>query len=403
MPERPLADLILRDARVVTQEPRSGVIERGWIAARAGRIVGLGTGEPRVRGSARAVERRVRGRVVIPGLVDPHTHLLYAGRRYEEFVERRAGTPYLEILKRGGGIHRTVAQTRAASDAALARLLRERIARAAAQGTTTLEIKSGYGLAVEEELRQLRIIDRVRAEAPIDIVTTYLALHALPVGADRAAFVAAAGRAVATVAREKLAERVDAFVDEAVFSVSDAGVVFRAARRAGLAVVLHADQFNDTGGAALAARSHALSADHLAAASDRGLAAMAGAGTVAVLLPGSALIVGYTPPDATRFRKAGVRMALATDQNPGTSPLEGMPTAIALGVNLCGMTPDEALTAATRNAAAALGRERVSGSLRIGKRADLVVLDTDDERDLAYRVGARLIREVYAAGRRVAG
>ncbi|HKW78576.1 MAG TPA: amidohydrolase family protein, partial [Candidatus Limnocylindria bacterium] len=180
-----------------------------------------------------------------------------------------------------------------------------------------------------------------------------------------------------------------------------ARALFAAARRARLGVVLHADQFSDTGGAALAARSGALSADHLAAANERGLAGMARAGTIAVLLPGSALVVGYAPPSAERFRNAGVRMALGTDQNPGTSPLEGMPIAIALGVNLCGLTPREALAAATRNAAAALGREHVTGSLRAGKRADFVILDTDDERDLAYRVGARLIREVYAAGRRV--
>ena len=401
MLDRPLADLILRDARLMTQEPGVGVIERGWIAARHGRIVGIGEGDPRARRSARAVERRLRGRVVLPGFVDPHTHLLYAGRRYEEFVERRAGTSYMEILTRGGGIHRTVADTRAASDAQLSALLRDRVSRAAAQGTTTIEIKSGYGLVVEDELRQLRIINRLRTASRIDIVPTYLALHALPLNADRVEFVAAAARAVGLVGREKLAERVDAFVDEAVFSAADARAVFRAARRVRLGVVLHADQFTDAGGAVLAARSGAMSADHLAAANDRGLAAMARAGTIAVLLPGSALVVGYAPPDAKRFRKAGVRMALATDQNPGTSPLEGMPIAIALGVNLCGMTPDEALTAATRNAAAAVGRERVAGSLRTGKRADLVVLDTDDERDLAYRVGARLIREVYAAGRRL--
>jgi imidazolonepropionase len=400
VPEAPLADLVLRDARLLTQEPR-GVIARGWIAARNGRIVALGEGDPHVRARRDAIERPLRGRVVLPGFVDAHTHLLYAGERYDEFVERRTGTPYLEILRRGGGIHRTVADTRAASDARLAALLRDRIARAAAQGTTTIEVKSGYGLAPAEELRHLRVIARVRREAPIEVVPTYLALHALPPGADRASFVADAAGAVATVARERLAERVDAFVDEGVFSTTDASELFRAARAAGLSLALHADQFTDAGGAALAAGFGALSADHLTAADERGLAAMARAGTIAVLLPGSALLVGYAPPDARRFRGAGVRMALATDQNPGTSPLEGMPMAIALGVNLCGLTPAEALSAATVNGAAALGREREIGSLRVGKRADLVVLDSDDERDLAYRVGARLIREVYAAGRRV--
>ena len=396
----PLADLLLRDARLVTQE-RPGVIARGWIAARAGRIVALGEGEPRVRAARDLVERGLGGRVVLPGLVDAHTHMLYAGERYDEFLERRAGTPYLEILRRGGGIHRTVSETSAASDARLEALLRDRVARAAAQGTTTLEVKSGYGLLPKEELRHLRVIARVRRDVRIEIVPTYLALHALPRGADRAAFVAEAVRTVAAVARQKLAERVDAFVDEGVFSAADARALFAAARRAGLRAVLHADQFTDSGGAALAARAGALSADHLTAASDRGLSAIARAGTIAMLLPGSALVVGYAPPAAARFRSAGVRLALATDHNPGTSPLEGLPMAVALGVNVCGLTPAEALSAVTRNAAAALGREREIGSLRAGKRADLVVLDTDDERDLAYRVGARLIRAVYARGRRL--
>ena len=397
----PLADLVIRDARVITEEDGGPILARGWVAARAGRIVGVGDGEPRVRLARGAIVRRARGRVVLPGFVDPHTHLVYAGRRYDEFAARRAGKSYPEILRAGGGIHRTVADTRTASDAQLTAALRERVRGAAMQGTTTLEVKSGYGLTPADELRLLRIIGRIRRDAPVEIVSTYLALHALPVGAERRSFVADAARTVAGVARARLAERVDAFVDDAAFAVADARVLFRAARRARLEVVLHADQFTDSGGAAFAARARALSADHLTHASDRGLRAMARAGTIAVLLPGSALLVGYAPPDARRFRDAGARMALATDNNPGTSPLEGMPAAIALGVNLCGMTPAEALTAATRNAAAALARGNITGSLRAGKRADLVVLESDDERDLAYRVGARLIREVYAAGRRV--
>lgn len=380
----------------------AGVIEDGWIASRRGRIVALGAGEPRVRAHAGTVERAVRGRAVLPGFVDAHTHLLYAGRRYDEFAERRAGRSYTEILERGGGIHATVAATRAAGEDRLLALLRERLARAAAAGTTTIEVKSGYGLTPDEELRHLRLLARVRRESAIAVVPTFLAAHALPPGVERRAYVREMAALVARVARGRLAERVDVFVERGAFTVEDARLLARAAARARLSFTLHADQFSDGGGAALAARVRASSADHLACASDRGLRAMARAGVVAVLLPGSALLGGYAPPEARRFRAAGVRMALGTDQNPGTSPLEGMPTAVALGVNLCGMTPDEALRASTLGAAAALRRERVTGSFAPGKRADLVILETDDERDLAYRLGARLVREVYAAGRRVA-
>lgn len=402
MPAAPLVDLLVHDARLVTLED-AGVIQRGWLGARRGRIVALGEGEPRVRRHAGTVERRMRGQTVLPGFVDPHTHLIYDGRRYEEFVERRAGVAYTEILARGGGIHQTVVVTRNASDERLAGLVRTRLASAVAQGTTTIEVKSGYGLDPVEELRHLRILKAIRRESSIEIVPTYLALHALPVHVDRHEFVRAAAAMVARVARERLAERVDAFVERAAFTLFDARVLLRIARRADLGITLHADQFSDGGGAAFAASVKAASADHLTAASDRGLRALARAGVVATLLPGSALVVGYPAPEARRFRAAGVRMALATDHNPGTSPLEGMPAAIALGVNLCGLTPEEAIAAATRNAAIALGRGERIGSLRVGKRADLVVLDTDDERDLAYRVGARLVREVYASGRQVAG
>ncbi len=377
----------------------AGVVERGWLLVRGTRIASLGAGEPRVRGAVE--ERDLRGRVLMPGFVDPHTHLLSAGRRYDEFGERRAGVPYVDILARGGGIHATVAATRAASDATLLRTLRDRLRRAAREGTTTIEVKSGYGLEPAEELRHLRVVARARYLAAIEVVPTYLAAHALPEGADRRAFVREAAALVPRVARERLAERVDVFVERAAFTLHEARVLARAAAASGLAFSLHADQFSDGGGAAFAARVRAASADHLTRASDAGLRAMARAGIVAVLLPGSALFVGYAPADARRFRRAGVRMALGTDQNPGTSPLEGMPAAIALAVNLCGLTPHEALRAASRHAAAALGRERAVGCLAAGMRADLVVLDTDDERDLAYRLGARLVREVYAAGGRV--
>jgi imidazolonepropionase len=279
-----------------------------------------------------------------------------------------------------------------------------RIGDAAELGTTTIEVKSGYGLEPDEELRQLRLLARAKADAPIDVAVTYLAAHALPAPYtdDRKRFIRAATKAVATVVEESLAEAVDAFVEKGVFDVDDVRPLFNAAKKAGLAVSMHADQLNDVGASAYAARTHARSADHVAHASAEGIRALARAEVPAVLLPGSAFFVGYAPPDARRFISARVPVALASDHNPGTSPLEGMPTAIALGVTLCGLTPGEAIVAATINAAHALGRGGRVGALIPGRRADIVVLDTDDERELAYRMGAPLIAEVYASGRRVA-
>src|SRR6059036_3850876 len=413
------ADLVLHGARLLTlaplrdERPRVGpaagdvgAVMDGFVAVRDGAIVATGHGSvhgaiERVEG---AIDVDVQGRVVMPGFVDPHTHLCYAGERWEEFATRRSGADYLAVLAAGGGIHATVRATREASDEQLIALLRRRIGDAAELGTTTIEMKSGYGLEPEEELRQLRLIARAKAEAPIDVAVTYLAAHALPAPYtdERRRFIGAARAALATVAREKLAEAVDAFVEKGVFDVADIRPLFAAAKTAGLAVTLHADQLNDVGAAAFAARVRARSADHVAHASADGVRALARAGVPAVLLPGSAFFVGYPPPDARRFISARVPVALATDHNPGTSPLEGMATAIALGVTLCGLTPHEAIVAATINAAHALGRGDRAGALVAGRRADILVLESDDERELAYRMGAPLIAEVYASGRRVA-
>ncbi len=414
------ADLLIRGARLLTVAPLKeerprvgpaagdvGAIEDGWVAALDGVIVATGHGGPsakRLELTENGIEQDVAGRVVLPGFVDPHTHLCYAGERWEEFAARRSGADYLALLAAGGGIHATVRATTQASDDVLLALLRARVATAASLGTTTLEIKSGYGLEPEEELRHLRLIARIRDEAAIDIAPTYLAAHALPEhrSDDRPGFLRAAEAALATVAGERLAEAVDAFVDEGVFAVEEVRPFLAAARAAGLALTLHADQLNDVGASALAARVHARSADHVAQASADGIRALARRGTPAVLLPGSAFFVGYAPPDAQRFITAGVPVALATDHNPGTSPLAGMATAIVLGVTLCRLTPHEAIVAATANAAHALGRGDRTGALVAGRRADIVVLDTNDEREIAYRLGAPLVAEVYAAGKRVA-
>jgi imidazolonepropionase len=413
------ADLLLRRARLLTVAPLGeerprvgpaagdvGAVDDGWVAARDGAIVATGHGSSweRLELVKTANVEDVGGRVVMPGFVDPHTHLCYAGERWDEFTSRRSGSDYLAILERGGGIHATVRATRAASDDELLRLLRARLDRAIASGTTTIEIKSGYGLDPDEEIRQLRVIARLRAEAIVDVAPTYLAAHALPgkAGGDRRAFLRSAQDALTTVAQEGLAEAVDAFVEKGVFETEDVAPFMHAAAALGLARALHADQLNDVGGAAFAARIEARSADHVSRASIEGLRALERSGTVAVLLPGSALFVGYPPPDARRFVGARVPVAIGTDHNPGTSPLEGMPAAIALAVTLCGLTPQEAIVSATANAAHALGRGKRTGALVEGRRADIVVLETDDERELAYRLGVRLVRSVYANGQRVA-
>ena len=416
---RRTADLVIHSARLLTLAPLSeerprvgpaagdvGAVDGGWVAARDGAIVATGEGDGwgRLELVGGGVERDAAGAVVMPGFVDPHTHLLYAGERWEEFGARRSGTDYLAILEAGGGIHATVRATRDASDERLLGLLRGRLARAAALGTTTIEVKSGYGLEPQEELRQLRLIARARADAAIDVTPTYLAAHALPsaYADDVRGFLRAAEEALPSVVAEGLAEAVDAFVEKSVFEPDDVRAFFKAAKAAGLAVTLHADQLNDVGASAFAARIGARSADHVARAGPEGLRALARHEIPAVLLPGSAFFVGYDPPDARRFVAQRVPLALATDHNPGTSPLEGMPAAIALAVTLCRMTPHEAIVAATINAAHALGRGTRTGALVEGRRADILVLDTDDERELAYRLGAPLVREVYAGGKRLA-
>ncbi|HZP97796.1 MAG TPA: imidazolonepropionase [Candidatus Limnocylindria bacterium] len=375
------------------------------MAARGGVVVATGRGDAweRLEPAGSATVLDAEGAVVMPGFVDPHTHLCYAGHRWDEFAARRSGGEYLALLERGGGIHATVRATREASDDGLAALVRRRLEENAALGTTTIEVKSGYGLEPEEELRQLRVIARASAAAPIDVAPTYLALHALPArhAEDRREFLHEVVRAVAVVATEGLAEAVDAFVERGVFETQEVRPLAKAARDAGLALTLHADQLNDVGATELAARMKARSADHVANASAAGLRALARAAIPAVLLPGSAFFVGYPPPDARRFLEAEVPLAVATDHNPGTSPLVGMPAAIALAVALCGLTPAQAIVAATINAAHVLRRGDRAGSLVKGRRADLVVLATDDERELAYALGRHLVARVFAAGRAV--
>lgn len=344
------------------------------------------------------------GRLVVPGLVDCHTHLAFGGWRADEIALRLAGASYLEIARRGGGIASTVARTRALS-------ADELFARAAGfleemqrLGVTTAEAKSGYGLDVETELRLLRVHRRLDRETPMRVVSTYLGAHALPpeYAESRADYLAlVAGEMIPRVAGERLADGVDAYVDEGAFTVEEGRAVLSAARACGLPVRLHADQLACKGGAELAAEMGALSADHLEKVSDGGIAALAAAGTVAVTLPIAALYLGVPPAPARRLVEAGVPVAVATDFNPGTSPSYHLPLALTLACTLQKMTPAEALKGATLFAARALGLAGDVGSLEPGKVADLAVIDAASPEEWIYHFRANACRLTVAGGRAV--
>lgn len=385
---------------------RLRVVPDAAVACHAGRIVFVGPREEcqaRVRPLPGAHLVDAAGGTVLPGFVDAHTHLPFAGWREREFDRRLRGETYGSIAASGGGILSTVAATRAADQGTLAALVRERLDAMLARGTTTVEAKSGYGLTVEAELRQLRALRQAAEGHPVELVPTFLGAHTFPPEhrEDRAGWVRAlVEEAIPEVAGGGLAEYADAFVDEHAFSKEEARTVLQAARRAGLGVRLHADQLADDGAAGLAASLQAASADHLEFVSGEGIAALARAGTTAVLLPaaGFFLRVERRPP-VRKLIEAGVPVALATDFNPGTCPTESMPTALVFGCLWAGLTVDEAIAAATLNAAHALGRGAVTGSLQVGKRADLVVHGVPNRHHLVYRFGASRVRTVVAGGR----
>jgi len=383
-----------------------GVIADGAVAAAGDRILAVGPSDRVERTITLAEGARVidaRGRTVLPGLVDPHTHLVYAGTREREFPLRLAGASYLEILRAGGGILGTVTATRAADEATLARLTRDRLDTALRHGTTTLEIKSGYGLDTATELKQLRAAKRAARGHPVRTVATFMGAHAFPPEhrADPEGYVDLVVEAmIPAVAEAGLAAFCDVFCEEGVFSVSQSRRILEAGRAAGLAPKLHADELASSGGAELAGAVGAVSADHLVYASDAGLAAMAAAGVVAVLLPGTTFsLMGSRYAPARRMIDAGVPVALATDANPGSSPTESMQMIVNLACLQLKLSPEEALAAATLNAAHAVGMADEVGSLEVGKRADLLVVDAPSPTYLAYHYGTNLAERVIASGR----
>jgi imidazolonepropionase len=369
-----------------------GAIEDGAIAAEGGRIAWLGTrGElPGPPESLARVVHRLDGRWLTPGLIDCHTHLVYGGDRTREFEQRLQGASYEEISRAGGGIVSTVRATRAADEDTLAAAAKRRLSALLAEGVTTLEIKSGYGLDLENELKQLRVARRLGGDLPVTVKTTFLGAHAVPPEyKDRAAdYIDAVAAMMPAVAASGLADAVDAFCENIAFSAEQTARVFAAARAQGLPVKLHADQLSDLGGAALVARFQGLSADHLEYTSEAGVAAMARAGTVAVLLPGAFYALRETKqPPVEALRRAKVPIALATDSNPGSAPVTSLLLMINMACTLFRLTPEEALLGVTRHGARALGLAASHGTLEAGKAADFAIWDIERPAELAYRIG----------------
>lgn len=381
-----------------------GEVRDAALAVRDGRIVWLGPRAELPRGSTGATHDG-RGAWVTPGLIDCHTHIVYAGNRSDEFEGRLNGATYEEIARAGGGIASTVRATRAASADELFAASLPRVRALLAEGVTTLEVKSGYGLSLEAEAKMLRVARRIGAELPVTVRTTFLGAHALPPEFEGRAddYVdEVCTRMLPALAADGLVDAVDAFCETIGFTPAQVERVFGTARGLGLPVKLHAEQLSDQSGAGLVARFGGLSADHLEWLSPQGIAAMASAGTVAVLLPGAFYFLRETRlPPVQALRDAAVPIAVATDCNPGTSPLTSMLLALNMACTLFRLTPAEALAGATIHAAQALGLQAETGSLEIGKRADFVLWEIERPADLCYAIGFNPCRAVVRAGREV--
>jgi imidazolonepropionase len=386
-------DRVWINARLATMDPtRAGLgeIDGGVIAAVGGRIAYAGSVE--AAPAFQAVETvDCEGRWITPGLIDPHTHLVFAGDRAHEFELRLAGASYEEIARAGGGIISTMTATRAASEGQLITAALPRLDALIAEGVTTVEIKSGYGLSLEHELKSLRAAKALAEHRPIDVRTTLLGAHAVPpeFKGDPDGYIDdVCKRMIPAVAAEGLAQAVDVFCESIGFTPTQARRVFEAAHAHGLKIKIHAEQLSNQNGAALAAEFWALSADHLEHLDTAGVEAMAGAGMVATLLPGAFYFTRETrPPPIEALRAAGVPMALATDCNPGTSPLTSPLLVMNMAATLFRMTVEECLAGVTREAARALGLLADRGTLEVGKTCDLAIWDIERPAELVYRMG----------------
>jgi len=382
-----------------------GIIRDGGMLIRDGEIDGVGPSDEMEKKSRGAEIVDAGGRVVLPGFVDAHTHLVFAGNRLDDFERRARGENYEQISKAGGGIWSTVEKTRAASEHDLLVEAKKRAEWFLRCGTTTIEAKSGYGLRLDDELKILCVMRSLNEQSPLQIVPTFLGAHAVPREMDADEYIELViDQMLPRIAREKLAEFCDVFCERGYFDIEQSKGILMAARKLGLKLRIHADQLSNLGGAKLAAELEATTADHLERTDEHGIAAMKSAGVQPVLLPGSVYALGS--PDYPRAREmieAGLAVVLATDFNPGSSPTPSMPMILSLACTQMKMSPAEAITAATINAAYSLNRGDKIGSLERGKLANFSVFDCEDFREIAYWFGMPQTHSVYVRGERIAG
>lgn len=384
----------------------AGVLTAVAVAVNEGQIAAVGPPDELERSHAGADVIDCEGRVLSPGLVDSHTHAIFGRARYEEQELRASGVGYMEIARRGGGIHSSVADLRARTEDELFDLALPRILRLASYGSTTIEVKSGYGLSLDDELKSLRVVARLAREVPVRLVPTWLGAHEIPQefsGSDtrRRDYVRLLmDEMLPAVAREGLARFADVFCEPGVFTLSETRDILSASRAAGLGIKLHADELEPHGGAELAADLGAVSADHLGAVSEQGIAALAASGTVATLLPGTMLFLGrQRQAPARALIAAGAAVALATDFNPGTSPTFNFPLILTLGVSQLRMTVAEVFLAATVNGAAALSLAGRVGQIATGYSADMAIWDAGDVREIPYWYGDRRCMGTWMSGK----
>jgi len=413
-----MSSRLFRNARIYTPvdrgSPSAGeqqgeilFYEKGAILCRDGLIERIGPEQDLLQSLVPGdvdMETDCDGMCLMPGFVDPHTHLCFIGTREEEFGLRMKGTDYLEILSRGGGILSTVRAVRDVSESELFESTVQKALSALGLGTTTLEIKSGYGLNTETELKMLRVIDRVRHETPLDIVATFLGAHAIPEeyrdNAD--GFVDLLVREmIPAVSKQGIARFCDVFCEQGVFSVEQSRRILEAGKEAGLGLKIHADEVHDLGGAGLAAEMNSISAEHLLAANDENIRGMAQVGVIANLLPGTAYSLRKPYARARKMIESGIPVALATDCNPGSSYTESMPFIFGLAVINMELSPEEALVASTLNSAYSIKVQEMVGSLEDGKQADFILLDGESPAILAYHAGVSPVKEVYKKGEQV--
>lgn len=376
------------------------VLHNAWVSIDDDTIIGIGTGMPEIPENATVVD--AGGKMVTPGLVDAHTHLIFGGWRQHEMALKLQGVPYLDILAQGGGILSTVNATHASDEQALVEKAAEALDEMLAFGTTTCEAKSGYGLSLEEELKQLRAIKQLNQVHPVDLAATFMGAHAVPTAykENREEYIRLlCEEMIPAVAEEKLAGFCDVFCEKGVFSAEESEKILETGKRYGLVPKIHADEIEPIGGSVLAGKIGAISAEHLIVCPADGIASMAQGGTVACLLPCTSLYLGATFAPARDMVNAGVPVAMATDFNPGSCPCLNMQLVMNLGCLRYKLTPEEVLTAVTLNGAAAIDMADKVGSLEVGKLGDLVIWDAEDLNYVCYRMGSNLVNTVIKKGK----